>query len=590
MDTEELIERLGRFRRWVLPSGVMRELLSRGPEIAPALIEHLTRAMDNRDCGIEKRSPEAFFCFHLLSVAPASQCQQVIEKLLRSDDRTIHLCIGEVTQPSFRALITSLADPDNVAAFCNWIDSLVQDDRVDQFGQAAAVRSLFNLVGEGVLEDAEAVRLIRKWLDGRMTLKQDELSAMVVGDFIDIGGKDLKELAVECFQRKQIDENFVSIDDLDEMSEVRQLDYLREHAEADRQLLADPISSLKSWYVFKWTTDDLDPRYATYKANPESIHLLESKPDLDDLDKWLAEIDSSSYENYPKWAIENAYRYIDAAIEQLKVRVRRGVEWAQQGKPFSSNGPYLSALMLAQNCDSRSVFITDADLFLAVIDLTSEQREEWFGDSIDTHLVEALSHVLAGDTQPILQRLEDSSMAEMDQVSLIEFFPISVYHGYLSRNQGLEILRKLWESYLRRDKENDSNCRTQLAAILDAFCLLSIAEDDPVVQQAEKEGIDNLFASPEIVATCRTTPSRVREIMKTKVLGPSGLKDAIKAGVQFGNTESHPPQPKAVRHSEPVRSPATSQGTIRGSTAKAGRNDPCPCGSGKKFKKCCGRR
>ena len=24
-------------------------------------------------------------------------------------------------------------------------------------------------------------------------------------------------------------------------------------------------------------------------------------------------------------------------------------------------------------------------------------------------------------------------------------------------------------------------------------------------------------------------------------------------------------------------------------TAKIGRNDPCPCGSGKKYKKCCGR-
>ena len=24
-------------------------------------------------------------------------------------------------------------------------------------------------------------------------------------------------------------------------------------------------------------------------------------------------------------------------------------------------------------------------------------------------------------------------------------------------------------------------------------------------------------------------------------------------------------------------------------TAKAGRNDPCPCGSGKKYKKCCGK-
>lgn len=30
-------------------------------------------------------------------------------------------------------------------------------------------------------------------------------------------------------------------------------------------------------------------------------------------------------------------------------------------------------------------------------------------------------------------------------------------------------------------------------------------------------------------------------------------------------------------------------GTIKRKTKKVGRNDPCPCGSGKKFKKCCGK-
>ncbi len=28
-------------------------------------------------------------------------------------------------------------------------------------------------------------------------------------------------------------------------------------------------------------------------------------------------------------------------------------------------------------------------------------------------------------------------------------------------------------------------------------------------------------------------------------------------------------------------------GEIRANTHKVGRNDPCPCGSGKKYKKCC---
>jgi SEC-C motif domain protein len=33
---------------------------------------------------------------------------------------------------------------------------------------------------------------------------------------------------------------------------------------------------------------------------------------------------------------------------------------------------------------------------------------------------------------------------------------------------------------------------------------------------------------------------------------------------------------------------ASSSQPVRQSTPKVGRNDPCPCGSGKKYKKCCG--
>jgi preprotein translocase subunit SecA len=29
--------------------------------------------------------------------------------------------------------------------------------------------------------------------------------------------------------------------------------------------------------------------------------------------------------------------------------------------------------------------------------------------------------------------------------------------------------------------------------------------------------------------------------------------------------------------------------TVRRTAPKVGRNDPCPCGSGKKYKQCCGR-
>jgi uncharacterized protein len=40
-------------------------------------------------------------------------------------------------------------------------------------------------------------------------------------------------------------------------------------------------------------------------------------------------------------------------------------------------------------------------------------------------------------------------------------------------------------------------------------------------------------------------------------------------------------------HYEPARSRATAPATIRRGPVP-GRNDPCPCGSGRKYKRCCG--
>lgn len=41
-------------------------------------------------------------------------------------------------------------------------------------------------------------------------------------------------------------------------------------------------------------------------------------------------------------------------------------------------------------------------------------------------------------------------------------------------------------------------------------------------------------------------------------------------------------------HYEPARSRATAPATIRRGAPAPGRNDPCPCGSGRKYKRCCG--
>jgi preprotein translocase subunit SecA len=53
-----------------------------------------------------------------------------------------------------------------------------------------------------------------------------------------------------------------------------------------------------------------------------------------------------------------------------------------------------------------------------------------------------------------------------------------------------------------------------------------------------------------------------------------------------GLASSHAQQEKAAN--TPVSAPDAKPTTVRRTQPKVGRNDPCPCGSGKKYKKCHG--
>ena len=64
---------------------------------------------------------------------------------------------------------------------------------------------------------------------------------------------------------------------------------------------------------------------------------------------------------------------------------------------------------------------------------------------------------------------------------------------------------------------------------------------------------------------------------------------------QFGESEEDLPQTQIVEgpdgqlYEVPIEAEAPKQQPKRNVEPKVGRNDPCPCGSGKKYKKCCGQ-
>jgi len=71
----------------------------------------------------------------------------------------------------------------------------------------------------------------------------------------------------------------------------------------------------------------------------------------------------------------------------------------------------------------------------------------------------------------------------------------------------------------------------------------------------------------------------------------SGVREQIismivKVQVSGGEVRQAAPRKRALTYGAPAQE--AKPAPVR-TAAAIGRNDPCPCGSGKKYKKCCGR-
>ena len=79
----------------------------------------------------------------------------------------------------------------------------------------------------------------------------------------------------------------------------------------------------------------------------------------------------------------------------------------------------------------------------------------------------------------------------------------------------------------------------------------------------------------------------VKEEEAEEVEIPEVSKKAAKRLVETGSLTPPTPAPKPAAPPKPRRPAKGEEARLAGIEAGLGRNDPCPCGSGKKFKKCC---
>ena len=218
------------------------------------------------------------------------------------------------------------------------------------------------------------------------------------------------------------------------------------------------------------------------------------------------------------------------------------------------------------------------DSIMAMMDETVDSAVAMYlpeGVEPENWNLEGFRNYFIGIIAADLLEVEDEDLKKIDRKELADKIKERVHQLYAKREEelGSNITRELERVVLL--KQVDTKWMDHIDAMDElkkGISLRSYGQKDPVVEY-RIEGFD-MF--DEMIAGIR------EETVKILLLAPFRKPGANQ--VQEAPKREQVAKPTATS-SDGTVAPAT----IKRQGKKVGRNDPCPCGSGKKYKNCCGR-
>jgi len=279
-------------------------------------------------------------------------------------------------------------------------------------------------------------------------------------------------------------------------------------------------------------------------------------------------------ERFPMEAMRAAIQQREAITPELLRAVEAVAENPEHYARREDHMLHIFALyLLAQFREKRAY-----PLVVKMFSAPGETPFDLAGDTVTERLNSIFASVYDGNPVPLQALVENEAANGYVRDAAIEAFLILEHSGQMPRQAVVEYFRGLFGGRLQRTPSHAWNSLVCAVADLPAPELL---ED---VQRAYEEGLVNSeFARlEEIERDLRTRPQghRDRHTLITDAIAemawwacfnpPRHLPSTPKSGRQPAAAATATPSPPKV-HKKPWR------------------NAPCPCGSGKKYKHCCGK-
>ncbi|MDK2822072.1 MAG: hypothetical protein PWP31_2037 [Clostridia bacterium] len=285
-------------------------------------------------------------------------------------------------------------------------------------------------------------------------------------------------------------------------------------------------------------------------------------------------------DHYPSEAVKYAMGNREEAIPELLEILEYTLSDVER---LSKDGKYLihfpAIYMLAYFRETRAF-----DYIIRIASLPDEQVHDLLGDTITEDFGRILASVCDGNIEPIKGIIEDSSLDEYVRDQALDSLLILLNNGVVSREQLVFYFKELFNGKLEVDYSSVWDSLPRTCSLIHPKGL----EDD--IRKAVADGkVMEIIAGLNYMERQLHRPVKevLDELKEDESYSLISERDVYSlegwVGVDFDEDfEDAYAEEFEDDYEIPFNIPFKRESFV-------GRNDPCPCGSGKKYKKCCGK-
>ncbi len=288
----------------------------------------------------------------------------------------------------------------------------------------------------------------------------------------------------------------------------------------------------------------------------------------------------SDFDNgrFPEQSLEQAIVHQETITPRLLEILAAAKEAPEDFIDSGSMAPIYALFLLAQFREPRAY-----PLVVDLVSLPEDVVDHLMGDAVTEDLGRILASVCDSDLTLICRMIENEDAGEYVRGAGFTALVSLVVNDRIDRGRVLAIFSGLFHGKLTRSESH------VWEALVSACAKLGLVELRDEIDQAYAEGLVwPGYISPEDVA--ESFAQGQDALLRDPSL--AFVEDTIRELSWWACFKQPKRRGKAKvrRAAGPGPAPGASAVTAPRKVEKIGRNQPCPCGSGKKYKKCCGAR